>query len=86
MLEELHTLLRKWKSLKDERKKLQVAYLTFSVIGVVVAGIIALIDADLGQRVAFISLLGIGLFLINAIMWHLVVENIQDKIKTTKKR
>lgn len=85
MSEQIRLLLQRWKLSVDNRKKMQSAYLAFAFIGIVIAGIISLIDADTGRTMSIIALAFAAVFITNAVMWYLIVENVQEKIQVPKK-
>lgn len=72
----MYTLLRKtlreWNESNNERVKLQHAYVASAVIVIVAAGLVGLINYDLGQQLTAIALLALGVFFVNVISWTLL--------------
>ena len=56
----------------DERRQLQHVYAVGGVLLLIVAGLVGLVNDDLGQIFASIALAGIGIFFINGIVWVLI--------------
>lgn len=56
----------------DERRQLQHVYATGSVLLLIVAGLVGLVNDDLGQILASVALVGLGIFFINGIVWVLI--------------
>ena len=84
MIEQLINGLEQWKLKTGERQKLQHIYVVIAVGALIVAGLIGLIDNELGQTISYVALASIIVFIVNGIVWHLVVDNLLDRIKDTK--
>lgn len=56
----------------DERRQLQHVYAVGGVLLLIVAGLAGLVNDELGQILASVALVGIGIFLINGIVWVLI--------------
>lgn len=67
------TYLTQWNENTDERVKLQHAYAFGSAALLVVAGLIGLFNDDLSQFLLPIALGAIAIFLINAVVWALLI-------------
>jgi hypothetical protein len=80
MLEALILSIDKWKTTKNERQKLQHAYLVSAMLIVLIAGIISLFNAALGHNVVKLALVAAGAFLVNALAWNLLQASIIDKL------
>lgn len=61
-----------WKQRSNQRQKLQGTYLMVVVVGIVVAGLISLIDSEAGQAILRIVYAAAGLFIINLVVWALI--------------
>lgn len=89
MVESLTKYLRKWNSRHNERVKLQYGILFLSSVGVVVSGLVALVDADLGHTMVRISLMGFATLVVNWVIWSLlnstVLQTIAKKPEPTRK-
>jgi NADH:ubiquinone oxidoreductase subunit 6 (subunit J) len=64
--------LQDWNLATDSRRKLQHTYLLLAVSLLFVAGVIGLINYDLGQKILFVAILAGAMFVINAITWALL--------------
>lgn len=72
MYQQLLTYLDKWNEVADERHKLQHTYAFGGVIMLVIAGIIGLVNYNLGQGLMVIGLIAIAVYFINGIVWALL--------------
>lgn len=86
MTEQLSKALVQWKTKTTERQKLQSTYMAIAIISLIVAGLVGLIDNELGIDIAYVTVFSAVAFLLNAVIWHLIIENITDRIKTPRKR
>lgn len=86
MFEVLKDSLNNWNISKNERQKLQHAYLVLTVLIVLIAGIISLFDGELGHDIVLIALMAISAFFINSIVWNLLQSSLLDKLPTKAKR
>lgn len=80
--------LRNWNDKNSERVKLQHAYVALAVLTVVAAGLIGLVNYDLGQQLTAAALLFLGMFFINLVAWTLlsgiVLSAISDSGSVTR--
>ena len=72
MYKSLLKSLRAWNESNTERVKLQHAYIAAAITAIVVAGLVGLVNYDLGQRLTAIALLVLGVFFVNLIAWTLL--------------
>lgn len=72
MHQQLLTYLQQWSKMTNERAKLQHAYVVGGVALLVIAGLVGLVNYNLGQTLMTIALAAIALFLINAVAWALL--------------
>ena len=89
MITSLYKSLQDWKQRTDGRQQLQHAYLAVTLGLVLAAGIIGLINYDLGQRILLGAFVCIVVFVANAIAWALlqsfVLMRIEDAQTPTPK-
>lgn len=64
--------LRQWNKNSDRHTKLQYAYGVLSIVTIVIAGLIGLVNYSLGQRLVSVAAFSALLFFTNAIAWALV--------------
>lgn len=86
MFKHLENFLIDWKRETTDRQKLQSVYLAVAVAVLVIAGLISLIDADLGQKISFIAGFAFMGFIANAVVWSLFVTNLVDRIKDRRRQ
>lgn len=84
MVQVITNALREWNETTDGRSKLQHAYLMASGVLLFVAGILGLINYDLGQKILFVAILAIAMFFINAVAWALLQSFVLLRISATK--
>lgn len=81
--------LQEWNTSTDSRQKLQHAYLAGALALILGAGIIGLINYELGQKILLAAFICIAVFLANAIAWALlqsfVLLRISDSGKSLSK-
>lgn len=87
MLQDIQKSLNRWNGSTTERQKLQHTYLAIIVIGILVAGVVSLVNVDQGRRLTYIALTALATFIMNAIVWNLINSAILSKLttRTTKK-
>ena len=71
-MQSIRKTLQTWSQNTDERTKLQQAYLVAAVILVVLAGVIGLVNYNLGQQIILLALVAGSIFIINAVSWALL--------------
>ncbi len=64
--------LQKWNENYDNGAKLQSVYLAISISTLIIAGIVGLLNHDLGQNTLLISLVAFVVFLVNSVTWALL--------------
>lgn len=85
MYQNLKTVLSDWHATTGERQKLQHAYLVGAVVITFLAGVISLVDADLGHTIVKIALIAVGTFLVNGIAWNLLHSSVLLKLENKPK-
>ena len=82
--------LSSWSYQKDQRRKLQQAYLTVVFIGLVLAGLLTLLNVPQSRLAAMIAAGFAVVYLVNGIAWALleafVAPNLPKPESTTNKR
>lgn len=73
-------MLADWNTRYSERVKLQHAYIIASLAGIVVAGLVGLLNYDASQTILRFCFMGLGIFLVNAIAWALLFGLVIDKL------
>ncbi|NLA42725.1 hypothetical protein GX865_01020 [Candidatus Saccharibacteria bacterium] len=88
MINVIKEALSDWSDTTDGREQLQHSYVAAALILVLSAGILGLVNYDLGQKILFVAILAIAMFFINAVAWALLQSFVLLKIsadKATKK-
>lgn len=77
--------LQNWNLNYDARQKLQHTYLIVTIGLILGAGIIGLINYDLGQRILLGAFICIAVFLFNAVAWALLQSFVLLRIPEQQK-
>lgn len=72
MIEALKDMLTQWNAAHSERAKLQHTYVALVILGVVVAGLVALLNYDASRAILRACFAAIGILVANAIVWALL--------------
>ena len=80
MFETIKTFLSNWNATKGERQKLQHTYLVLSLIIVLTAGLMSLVNPQLGQAVVRFALVAITVYFVNAVVWNLLESSFLAKL------
>jgi energy-converting hydrogenase Eha subunit A len=86
MLKYLENFLIDWKKETTDRQKLQSVYLSLAVLTLVVAGVVALVNAELGQYISYVAGMAFVAYLVNAVVWKLVVDSLVERIKDRRRQ
>lgn len=90
MVQLIKQLLTDWNSEKDQRLKMQRAYFVLAVLIAVVAGLITLVNFEMGRILTMIAGFLAVIFITNSIVWALldafVIQKINKLSKASKKR
>jgi hypothetical protein len=73
-------MLSDWNATHGERAKLQHAYLAVSLLGIVLAGLVGLLDYDASRAILRVCFAGIVIFAVNAIAWALLFSLVVNKL------
>ena len=72
MYTSVKNMLIKWNDTHSERDKLQHAYLALASALIITAGLIGLINYDLGQQMTAVALMALVVFFVNLVFWTLL--------------
>jgi hypothetical protein len=90
MIQTLKDMLADWNARYSERAKLQHAYLAAIVFGIVLAGLVGLLNYDASRAILRVCFAGLGIVVVNAIGWALlfsfVVNKLPKKTNSTSKK
>jgi hypothetical protein len=86
MFNALYNAILEWNRTTDERQKLQHTYLTITVIVILIAGIVSLVDAQSGQDLLIVSVGAGAIFLVNAVLWSLLDSVVIARLSNRRKR
>jgi len=84
MFESFKESLATWQTKYSERAKLQHTYIVLALALLVGAGLIGLLNREMGQNILVVSILSAGVFLANAVVWSLLQSAILSRIATRK--
>ncbi len=80
MYQSLKISLKSWNSATTDRQKMQHMYVAAAAMLLIVAGILGLLNQDLGQQLLAIAIAAAAIFLINAIAWALLQSFVLFKL------
>jgi hypothetical protein len=83
MIQSLKDMLGEWNSRYNERAKLQHAYIVACVAGIVVAGLVGLLNYDASRAILRVCFAGLGIVVVNAIAWALLFSFVTNKLPKT---
>lgn len=86
MLQDFKDVLNRWNGTTSERQKLQHAYITLTVVVILIAGVVSLVRVDLGHDIMRVALIAIVTFLVNAFVWNLLSSVILSKLSARPKK
>lgn len=84
MVQTIKDMLIDWNGTHTERAKLQHAYLLISLVGIMVAGLVGLLDYNSSRALLRICFAGLGIFAVNAITWALLFSLVLNKLPTKR--
>ena len=73
-----------WSSEKNQRRKLQQAYVIVASILVALAGVVTLLNDSLGKKLLMVAAGAIFIFFVNAILWALVEAFVSSRSGSKK--
>lgn len=73
-----------WSSEKNQRRKLQQAYVIVASILAAPAGVVTLLNDGLGKKLLMVAAGAIFVFFVNAIMWALVEAFVSSRSGSKK--
>lgn len=87
MFQAIKEMLSEWNATYNERAKLQHAYIVASVFGIVLAGLVGLLNYDASRTILRICFMGLGVVVANAVAWALLSGMVLNRFpaRRTKK-
>lgn len=73
-----------WSSEKNQRRKLQQAYVIVASILAALAGVVTLLNDSLGKKLLMVAAGAMFIFFVNAIMWALVEAFVSSRSGSKK--
>ena len=85
MFESMKNSLATWDAKTSERVKLQHAYIIVAVVLVIIAGVVGLMNRNLGQNILIVAIISAALFLANAVAWSLLQSALLMRLTSTRR-
>jgi hypothetical protein len=85
VLQTIKDMLAEWNATHTERTKMQHAYLAVSLAGIVLAGLVGLLDYDASRTILRVCFAGLGVFAANAVVWALLFSLVCNKLPAYKR-
>ncbi|MEK7152642.1 MAG: hypothetical protein AAB834_01735 [Patescibacteria group bacterium] len=86
MIQTIKDMLSEWNATYSERVKLQHAYLVASIAGIVVAGLVGLLNYDASRAILRVCFAGLVIFVVNGIAWALLFGMVLNKFPARRTR
>ena len=83
-MESLKASLAAWQTKTSDRTKLQHTYIVIAVGLLIAAGIMGLLNRELGQNILFVSILSATVFLVNAVVWSLLQSAVITRVSSRR--
>lgn len=83
MIQSIKDMLSAWNINHGERVKMQHAYVALSILGLVLAGLVGLLNYDASRTILRVCFGGIGIMVVNAVMWALLSSMVLEKLPKT---
>lgn len=84
MIEAIKDMLTQWNATYSERAKLQHTYLVLIIGGVVLAGLVALLNYDASRTILRACFAGVGILVVNAVIWALLSSMVLGRFPARK--
>jgi hypothetical protein len=85
MIQSFKEMLTNWNVTHGERTKLQHTYVAVALAGIVIAGLVGLLNHDVSQLIVVISLASLGVAIVNEFMWALLYSMVIVKLQAAKR-
>lgn len=84
MIDAIKDMLVKWNSTYNERAKLQHAYIMLVLAGIILAGLVGLLNYDASRTILRVCFAGLGIVVANAIIWALLSSMVLARIPSRR--
>ncbi len=84
MFQAIKDMMIEWNSTYNERAKLQHAYIVVCLIGIVIAGLVGLLNYDASRTILRVCFAGLGVVVANAVGWALLSGMILNRFPARK--
>jgi cell division protein FtsW (lipid II flippase) len=85
MVQTILDSLTEWNRSKTERQKLQHTYVALTILIIFTAGLISLINADLGHSLVLYGIGALVIFVVNGVVWNLLNSIVLSKLSSKPK-
>lgn len=79
MIEAIRDMLTQWNATYNERTKLQHTYIVLIILGIVLAGLVGLLNYDTSRTILRACFAGVGVLVANAVAWALLSSMILSR-------
>ena len=84
MIQSFKEMLTTWNAEHSERVKLQHAYVAIAIVGIVLAGLVGLLNSEVSHIIVGVSLISLGVGLANLLVWALLYSLVIIKLPSRK--
>jgi len=85
MIEAMKDMLNHWNTTYNERAKLQHVYIILILIGVVLAGLVGLLNYDTSRTILRACFAGLGILVANAVIWALLSSMVLSRFPAPRR-
>lgn len=86
MVQSMKDILTDWNASYSERAKLQHAYVAIIIAGIVLAGLVGLLNYDASRTLLRACFAGVGILVANAIVWALLSSMVLSRFPARRSR
>lgn len=80
MIQSCKDMLAQWNAEHGERVKLQHTYVAAAIVGILIAGLVGLLNREVSQIIVGVSLISLGVGLCNVLVWALLYSLVLIKL------
>jgi undecaprenyl pyrophosphate phosphatase UppP len=85
VIQAIKDMLTQWNATYNERAKLQHTYLLLIIVGIVLAGLVGLLNYDASRTILRVCFAGVGIVVANAVIWALLSSMVLSRFAPIRK-
>jgi len=84
MVQSIKDMLVEWNTTHNERAKLQYTYIVLIIVGIVLAGLVGLLNYDASRTILRVCFAGVGIVVVNAVVWALLSSMVLSRLPSRR--